>query len=218
MKAVIFDFNGTLFLDTPLHLEAWEKIYRKYHPGADEAPDRNSYAGACNDEIIRRIAPQLNEEERRACSVYKESVYRELCKEHPERVHLTEGAEEVFAALKRRGVPYALATASILDNVEFYFDTFKLDRWFDRSLCVYDDGSFADKGEFQVEAARRLGVPFSECLIVEDSVSAIGCARKRGAGFIVGIGETGSEEELLKAGADCRIHDFTEFDLAWLEK
>ena len=82
---------------------------------------------------------------------------------------------------------------------------------------MYDDGSYADKGEMHLEAARKLGVPFSECLVIEDSVTAIALAKRNGAGRLVGIGETADGSELLALGADHYIHDFTEFDYGWLE-
>ena len=62
-----------------------------------------------------------------------------------------------------------------------------------------------------------LGVPFSECLVIEDSVTAIALAKRNGAGRLVGIGETADGSELLALGADHYIHDFTEFDYGWLE-
>ena len=68
-----------------------------------------------------------------------------------------------------------------------------------------------------LEAARRIGVPFSECLVIEDSIKAIGHARENGAGIVIGIGEEAAQPELLKAGADYCICDFTEFHLEWLK-
>ena len=94
---------------------------------------------------------------------------------------------------------------------------FPIGHWLKRQDVVYDDGSYADKGEMHLEAARRLGVPFSECLVIEDSVTAIALAKRNGAGRIVGVGETADGSELLALGADHYIHDFTEFDYGWLE-
>lgn len=218
IKAVIFDFNGTLFFDTDFHLEAWAEIYSEYHKGAETVPDRSFYCGPCNDAIIRRIAPQLSEKERRQCSSHKEALYRNICMQYPQKLQLAAGAEKLFDVLEEKGIPYALATASIRANVDFYYRTFELDQWFDRDLCVYDDGSYADKGQMQMEAARRLDVRFSECIVVEDSVAGIGYARKNGAGLVVGIGEPDVHPELTAAGADCCISDFTGFDLAWIRE
>lgn len=217
MKAVIFDFNGTLFFDSDFHMEAWPKVYSEYHGGSTEIPDRSIFCGAHNDEIIRNMAPQLNAQEREVCSRYKESLYRSICLEHPDQLHLTAGAEDLFNTLSIQKVPFTLATASILDNVNFYFETFGLGRWFDLDLCVYDDGNYQNKGEMQLEAARRLGVSLSDCVVIEDSITAISWASRLHAGLIIGIGETASPTEQMKAGAHHCIHDFTGFDLAWIK-
>ena len=68
-----------------------------------------------------------------------------------------------------------------------------------------------------LEAARRLHVPFSECMVIEDSVTAVALAKRNGAGRIVAIGEQEDGSALLRLGAEYYIHDFTEFDYAWLE-
>lgn len=216
MKAVLFDFNGTLFLDTDFHLDAWSKIYSEYHEGAVMAPDRRFYCGPGNDTIIQSMVPQLSKEERTKCSADKETLYRDICKQNPHKLHLTAGAEELFEYLEEKEILFALATASIRANVDFYYQTFGLDWWFERNLCVYDDGSYADKGEMQLEAARRLDVKFSECIVVEDSLTAIGYARKNGAGLVIGIGEAEVHPELIAAGANYCIPDFTEFDRSWI--
>lgn len=210
-RAIIFDFNGTLFFDTDFHLEAWAKIYSEYHNNTKQVPDSRFYCGPCNDAIIQRIAPHLSKEERNLCSIRKEALYREICSQNPEKLHLVPGAETLFSGLKEKKMPFALATASIRANVDFYYQTFGLERWFDQSLCVYDDGSYVHKGEMHLEAARRLGIPFSECIIIEDSTAAIGYAKENHAGLIIGIGETSLHPELIQAGADHCICDFTQF-------
>lgn len=68
-----------------------------------------------------------------------------------------------------------------------------------------------------IEAARRLGADISECIVVEDSIHAIYLARKNGDGKIVGIGSESTHTELIQAGADHCICDFTEFDYEWLK-
>ncbi len=128
--------------------------------------------------------------ERQQYSEKKEALYREACRNNPASLHLVAGAEELLQGLQKRGIPFALASASIKANVDFYFDSFPIGHWLKQQDVVYDDGSYADKGEMHLEAARRLGVPFSECLVIEDSVTAIALAKRNGAGRIVGVGET----------------------------
>lgn len=216
MNAVIIDFNGTLFFDTDFHTKAWSEIYRELHPGEEQEPDGNFYCGPRNDEIIKNIAPWLTPEERTEYSLHKEELYRRICKRNPKQVHLVPGAEELLDYLKEQNIPFTLASASIKENVDFYFEQFSLGKWFDRDLCVYDDGSYTNKGEMHVEAAKRLGTTLSKCIVVEDSISAVSHAKSNGAGCIVGIGAEDARQNLIQAGIHHFIHDFTEFDKEWL--
>ena len=147
---------------------------------------------------------------------HKEAVYRDICNNHPDKVHLTAGAVKLFQDLKERQIPYTLATASIKDNMDFDFRTFHLEQWFEREMCVYDDGTYANKGEMQVEAARGLGTTLSECIVIEDSISAISYAKENNAGKVIGIGIDSVHPELIRTGAAHCIRDFTEFDFEWL--
>ena len=217
MKAVLLDFNGTLFFDSGFHQEAWAEIYRELNPNKEDGPDGSFYCGPRNDVLIQAIAPWLNEQERQEVSRHKEALYRRICKENPRHVQLVDGAAMFLNELKERKVPFILASASIKDNIDFYFETFELGRWFDKDQCVYDDGSYADKGEMHKEAAKRLGVSLEECVVVEDSVSAITHAKENGAGCIVAIGAEEGREKALKIGADHYICDFYEFDIMWLK-
>ena len=91
----------------------------------------------------------------------------------PEMVHLAKGTEEFLQYLRRSDIPFALASASIMSNIDFYFETFGLDRWFKKEQVVYDDGTYPDKGSMHLEAARRLNASITDCLLIEDSPGSI---------------------------------------------
>ena len=215
MKAVLLDFNGTLFFDSGFHAEAWAEIYRELHPNEDDGPDGSFYLGPRNDVLIQKIAPWLSEQERQEVSRHKEALYRKICKENPHQVQLVRGAVEFLDKLKERKVPFILASASIKDNIDFYFETFALERWFDKDITVYDDGTYADKGKMHLEAAKRLGASLSECVVIEDSPSAIMHAKENGAGSIIAVGNEAVKGRETELGIDHFVNDFTEMDFAW---
>ena len=217
MKVVLLDFNGTLFFDSGFHQEAWAEIYRELNPDKDDGPDGSFYCGPRNDVLIQMIAPWLSEQERQEVSRRKEALYRKICKENPRHVQLVDGATMFLDELKERKVPFILASASIKDNIDFYFETFDLGRWFDKEQCVYDDGTYKDKGEMHKEAARRLGAELSDCIVVEDSISAITHAKENGAGCIIAIGNESAKKEIMKIGVNHYIKDFTEIKYEWFE-
>ncbi|MGN0708330.1 MAG: HAD family hydrolase [Faecalibacterium sp.] len=217
MYTVLLDFNGTLFFDTRFHMQAWSEIYRELHPEDAEPLDPRLICGPRNEVILQNMAPWLSPEENRWYSQRKEELYRSVCRRNPADVHLVAGAETFLQTLRQKGVPYALASASIAANVDFYFECFPLKKYLKREDVVFDDGTYPDKGAMHLEAARRLNVPFSQCLVIEDSLTAVALAKKNGAGRIIAIGEKPQAPELLAAGAEKYIRDFSEFDCAWLD-
>ena len=217
MCAVLLDFNGTMIFDSSLHAEAWSKIYQDLHPEDTKPLDASLVCGPNNDSILKSMAPWLTAAERAEWSEKKEDLYRRACKSKPELLRLVKGTEEFLQYLQEQGIPYALASASIASNIDFYFETYGLDRWFQKDQVVYDDGTYPNKGAMHLEAARRMGVDISECLLIEDSAGSIAFAKQNGAGCIVAIGSSAPIAKLFDAGADHYIRDFSEFDCAWLQ-
>ena len=217
MFAVLLDFNGTMFFDSSLHLEAWSRIYRELHPEGSASPDTKLFCGPRNDEILKNMAPWLDQSQRNYYSEKKEELYRIACMDNPEITHLVKGTHAFLQLLREKGIPFGLASASIKANIDFFFDTFDLGQWFKREDVVYDDGTYPNKGAMHLEAARRLGVTMADCMIIEDSLSSIRQARENGAGCIVAVGTTATETQLAGL-ADYRIADFTEFDPTWLHR
>ena len=217
MFAVLLDFNGTMFFDSSLHLEAWSRIYRELHPEGSASPDTKLFCGPRNDEILKNMAPWLDQAQRDYYSEKKEELYRIACMDNPEITHLVKGTHAFLQLLREKGIPFGLASASIKANIDFFFDTFDLGQWFKREDVVYDDGTYPNKGAMHLEAARRLGVSMADCMVIEDSLSSIRQARENGAGCIVAVGTTATESQLAGL-ADYRIADFTEFDPNWLHR
>ena len=56
MKAVLLDFNGTMFFDTRFHMQAWSEIYRELHPEATEPLDPRLICGPRNEVILQGMA------------------------------------------------------------------------------------------------------------------------------------------------------------------
>ena len=217
MRAVLLDFNGTMFFDTSLHAEAWSRIYQDLHPEDTDSFDMSIVCGPNNDAILKSMAPWLSAEERNEWSEKKESLYRRACLTKPEILHLVPGTESFLAYLQEHQIPYGLASASIRSNIDFYFETFGLDRWFSKDQIVYDDGTYPDKGAMHLEAARRLKVDIADCLLIEDSPGSIAHAKRVGAGRIVSVGNSAPPAILFDKGADYYMKDFSEFDCAWLQ-
>ncbi len=216
MKAVVFDFNGTLYNDTRFHIAAWTNFFRRRGREMQETEVRAKCIGPGNIDIFHAtISPNLPMAEMKRMSEDKEREYRTVAGATEETRRLVKGAEEMFDALKARNVPSMIATASPIENVEFYLNDLGLNRWYTLDDIVYDDGTLACKPapDFYLEAMRRMGVCPEETVVVEDSLTGLLSARNAHAGRIVMRDET-LPEDVLNAQKDVYaiIHDFTAFD------
>ena len=61
-------------------------------------------------------------EELEKYSQKKEEYYRQFCKEDTEKFHLVDGVCEFFDHLKEKDIPFTIASASIKENIDFYFE------------------------------------------------------------------------------------------------
>lgn len=209
-KGVIFDFNGTLFYDTPFHNTAWQRMVKELTNTDLDDDLRVKMHGKNNRDILHCINKNISDGDIISYSKRKEAIYRDICLENPDKLHLVNGAIELFNYLKEHNIPFTIASASIKENIDFFVKTFNLDRWFDLNKIIYDDGSHNNKISMFNKAAKLIDVDINDCIIFEDSKSGIAFAKEVSAGMVVGIGN--SFNDLISYGADCCIKDFTEFE------
>jgi pseudouridine 5'-phosphatase len=98
------------------------------------------------------------------------------------------GAVELVAALRRRGLPIAVATSSdrkFLEAKTGHHNWFR----FDTVVCASDAEVARHKPAPDVflAAARQLGVPPNRCLVFEDSIAGVEAARRAKVARIVAI-------------------------------
>lgn len=217
MKAVIFDFNGTLFNDTRFHVCAWQRyMHKKFGIDLTLEEVHRTFIGPNNSAIFRSyFGDRYTQEEMEQMGREKEREYRAVVRENPDEMHLMEGAPELFDLLVERKIPFALATASAIDNINFYMNDLGLNKWFTMDRIVYDEGKLPSKPDpaFYNEAMSRLNMPPEDCIIVEDSPSGIQAAINAKAGRIIAIDRTAPREWLeTKEEIYASIHDYYGFE------
>lgn len=171
---VIFDFNGTLLYDGEFHNQAWNILSNKLRNKSLSTEELNKYFhGVPNVDAIERLIPNTYSiEEKIALSELKESIYRDICRDQP-NLSLVKGASEIFDWLTSQHIPFTIASASIRENIEFFYDTFNLTKWFEMDKIIYDNGLYHDKLEMFCDALKNIGTDKENCLIFEDSESGV---------------------------------------------
>lgn len=188
-KGIIFDFNGTLLLDSDLHEITWIKMAAKLRqkPLTIEEFQLNGH-GRTNKTIISYLLGRIPDKvELDQIVEEKESTYRQMCLNQPEVFKLAPGVIPFLNLVKDKNIVRTIATGSYKGNVDFYFEHLDLAKWFNRELVVLDDGTMPGKPEPHIfkAAAKKIGLYPSDCLVFEDSYSGITSAHHAGIGHIV---------------------------------
>lgn len=216
MRKYIFDFNGTLFQDTLMHRQAWRIFMARR--GIDLKDDQfyRYMCGPPNDAILRRfLGDGLTREEIVRLAREKEELYRDIVRSDPALQALTPGAPELLDDLKARGVPFAIATGSSKDNVDFYMQTLRIDRWFDYDHIFYAEEKLPGKPDPAVYrlTMEKLGYAPGEVTVVEDALLGIQSAVGAGIGRIIAIDTTLGPDAFRDIPQVVSvIHDFHNFD------
>ena len=216
LKGILFDFNGTLFFDSDLHLEAFRRVFAQYGQPipTDEFMIQNFF-GRTNENIFRsNIDPKATPLDIIKFNDAKEGAYRDLCLECPHIFRLVDGACELLDYLKDNGIPFCLATGSDIDNVNFYIKHLGIDRWFSEDNMVYTNGTFKGKPDPDIYeiAAKKIGLDPSECMVFEDGTSGIRSANAAGAGAVALVYEPKYPSPLTdETKVDGIYHDFKDW-------
>lgn len=192
--SVIFDFNGTLFWDTPLHNKAWDLFLENHRITiSDEEKDRVLH-GRHNQEILKMLFGQDLAEEKISIFIKeKEDIYQELVKEAG--LELAPGVKVFLNFLCGNGIKFTIATASGIENVSFYFEYLELDRWFEFSKVVFNNGMIKSKPdpEIFITAMHILGADPGRTVIFEDSDTGIRAALAALPGKVIRVNSSGGD-------------------------
>ena len=187
-RAVIFDFNGTMFADSVFQFQSWNRVLEAHgKPPITMELYRRELAGVSSRKTVEQLwgadLPASRVEMLRA---EKKTAYQEICLADPAHFCLVKGLPAYLDRLKEEGVLFTIASSSNPTNMDFYFAHLGLDRWFDRENVICFDGKRPGKPapDLYLAAMSQLQVKPEECLIYEDGIMGILSANRAGAGCV----------------------------------
>jgi len=197
--AFVFDLDGTLVDSVYQHVLAWREALEQL--GIELAVWRihrriGMSGGLLVNALLREIGRRLTKAEAaRLPRLHHEAYLRQI-----PQIRALPGASDLLACLSRSGVPWAIATSSRLDSARPVLELLRLDPAVPVITREEVQHAKPDPDLF-LAAARRLGVPISESIVVGDSVWDLLAARRaRALGVGVLSGGYG-QDELERAGA-----------------
>lgn len=177
--AVLFDLDGVIIDTTELHYRVWDEFARArgYVPSQTELLATN---GRRAEEVLRAWFGEGRTEAQLATLVReRETLFNRLLETAP--VSAVPGVQAFIEALRRAGVPRAVGTSAMPMNAELALSRLGLLEMFDARVTAADVVQGKPHPEVYLKAASVLGVPPTECLVVEDAVLGVRAARAAGA-------------------------------------
>lgn len=198
IKAVIFDMDGVLIDSEPYYAD---DMYCFLCAQGVNIPreEMNRMAGAQWIKTEEWMAGLMNlslEKMRERYAAYYAGGY-----EADYRAWLNSGAEEILAYLKGKGLKLAIASSTILSEIEKMVKVNDIGRYFDVLVSGHELPESKPSPQIYFNVMRTLGVTGEESLAVEDSTLGILAAKRAGMRVIAKRDE--------RFGFDQRDADFT---------
>ena len=208
-RAVIFDLDGVLWDGEPLYHEAFNIVLAPFgHRVSDDDYDQiiGTSVEACWHWLRDRFS--LSEPLARYLRAYDETVLRLL--KRP--VEPLPGARTLIEELRSRGVPVAIASASLRQWVDATLRGLGLQDAFDATVSASDVNNSKPAPDLFLAAARRLGVAPQNCLVVEDTLAGVRAAKAADM-FAIQLRAASTALPPLDE-ADLVLDRFADFDLS----
>ncbi len=209
LAALLFDLDGTLVDTNGLHVEAWFEAFQVRNFQVERRRIAEEI-GKGGDQLVGAI---LGEEVERDLG---DTIRERRSESFARRVDAVEiewlnGAREVLAACRERGLATALATSASTADLE------RLERALDCSfqslvdVVVSAEGAARSKPcpDLVVAACRELGAHPSACALVGDSTHDAVAARRAGVTFVGVATGFATRPRLLAEGAIFVVDDLS---------
>ena len=178
-KALIFDCDGTLADSMPAHYRTWKEALARH---GIPLTRKRFYAlgGVPATEVVRILSDEAGVEvDCRRVGREKDELF--LKKAGP--IKPVSAVAEV--ARRNRGkVPMAVATGNVRALATSTLERIGMEDWFDTLVTSEDVERGKPHPDIFLEAARRLGVEPSDCLVYEDSDLGVTAARRAGMDYV----------------------------------
>lgn len=182
LQAVIFDLDGVLTETSRQHFQAWQELARClgfYLP--EQVNERLKGVSRLESlEIVLKaggLNGQFSELEKKQLAAQKNALYQSLIAKFT-RENLSEGAAELLASLKEKGMKLGLA--SISKNALFLLEALKIRSCFDAVADPEQVLQGKPAPDIFLLAAHQLNVTPQQCIGIEDAYAGIEAIKRAG--------------------------------------
>lgn len=209
---VIFDMDGVIVDSNPFHKIALKEFCSRHGYELNDDQLLKRIYGRTNREWITDLFGKLPEEQLAEFTEEKEALYRKLFNED---IKAVKGLVKFLDLLDENNVLRAIGTSAPRSNVDFTLNKTNTVKYFPTILNDTFVTHSKPHPEIYLKSAAALGLPNSQCIVIEDSLSGVEAGQRSGS-KVIGITTTHTAEEL--SHCDLVIDDFEGLTLEMLEK
>jgi HAD superfamily hydrolase (TIGR01509 family) len=186
LKAIIFDFNGILVNDEPIHLELFRQVLKEEGLPLSDEDYYAKYLGmddrGCFRAVFAAHGRELDDGKLADLIRRKAAYYRKTI---AERTIIFPGVQRLVPELAAR-FPLAVASGALRSEIELILNGIGLKNYFQVIVSAEDVADGKPHPEIFIKALRELNkerpepIRASECLVIEDSKEGIMAAHRAG--------------------------------------
>ncbi|MGN0002532.1 MAG: HAD family hydrolase [Sphingobacterium composti] len=207
--AVLFDMDGVICHTNPHHAKAFEAFFDKYQIPYTEQEFEDHMYGKHNSHIMTYFFKRpVHGEELLKFENEKEELFRDSYKDKVETIPYY---KNFLADLKANKIYTAVCTAAPRANMDLIIDRLNIRKDMQLTMSSEDVKLHKPHPEVYLNAAERLGIAPSNCLVFEDSFSGITAGLNAGM-KVVAVLSSHTKEQLPKC--NFYISDYSEISAA----
>lgn len=190
MKALLFDFDGTLLDTNELIIRTFMHVLNDKFPGQFSTEDCIKFIGPSLKETFEQITPNEVDD---MIAKYREWNHAH----HDEYVKEFDGVNETLEELKKQGYKLAIVSTKKRDTIKRGLQLMKVEHLFEFWIGLEDVDKVKPDPEPVLLALERLNVPKDEALMIGDNYHDILAGKNAGV-KTAGVAWSIKGEEFLK--------------------
>ncbi|MBV9340166.1 MAG: HAD family phosphatase [Acidobacteria bacterium] len=207
-RAMVFDMDGVLVNSHPTHHAAWREFLHCLGTEVSEHELAFILEGRTRTEILRHFLGDLPDDELQRYGKCKDEIFRGM--EH--HIAPVSGVLEFIEELNRRGMACAVATSASEIRTCSTIERIGLGGCFQAIITASDVSAGKPDPAVYRLACERMNIAPRESLAFDDARAGVQSAIFAGLRCI-GVAPNGYSRQLLDAGAERVISDFSELRL-----
>jgi len=177
LEAVLWDLDGVIADTADYHYRAWVDIFGKRGVNFSKE-DFMRLFGQRHDTIIKfALGENISHEDFEAITREKQANYRRRVADN---IKPLPGAIELIKSLQEHSVKTAIASSAPLENIEIIIRGLGIEDYFQTIAWGTEVAEGKPSPQIFLLAAKKLGVPASNCIVIEDAIAGVAAAKKAG--------------------------------------